>query len=383
VKKLLFVSLMIVLTVGLIFGGCAEPAPAPTPTPSPAPAPTPSPAPTPTPSPAPAPTPSPAPAPAETFDLKFNDWGPAGIGIGKVHTEAAKIIEERTDGNVKVTCYFGQSLLKYADTYRGVSSGITDITLYVIGATPGVHTINQLVNLPFLGLPSMETGGEIFTKLRQKFPDFDQENVKSDTMWLDVRMMAPYQLHLSNKPARAPQDIEGMKIIAGATFDPLVTGAGAAPIHLGPPDWYMALERGLAEGHFLHWPAVYEFQTLELFNFHTIFGEGGCGMASIGFLVNLETWNKLPPEYQKIIMDVYKWADEESVKWDIGVQETAIKAAEEMGHKFTYLTPEEVQPWAALAEPYNEKWIADTEAKGWAAGEIFEEARRLAAEYSK
>ena len=63
-----------------------------------------------------------APAKDKVIELKFNDWGPPGIGIGKLHQQAAKMIEERTNGKVKVNCYFSQSLLKYPETFTPPNS---------------------------------------------------------------------------------------------------------------------------------------------------------------------------------------------------------------------------------------------------------------------
>jgi len=353
-KKLIILAVLMVFLVSAVMA-CAEPAPTP------------------------APAPAPTPAPEKVFDLKFNDWGPAAIGIGKLHMEAAKMIEERTGGKVKITCYFSQALLKYGDTYRGVSSGITDISLYVLGATQGVHDINEVIALPFLGLPDMETGAQIYKELRQKCPELDQENAKTNTMWLDTRMMPPNQLHLVKKTAKVPEDLAGMKVIAGASFSDMLESVGAALIQLGPPDWYMALDRGLAQAHILHWCAAYEFKIQELFKYHTLWGSGGAGMAPIGFLVNLETWNSLPPDYQQIIVDTYTWVNEESMKYDLALIDTAVNAAKEAGHTLTYLTPEEIKPWADLMESYHEKWIKETEAKGWPAQSIYDEAKRLVA----
>jgi TRAP-type C4-dicarboxylate transport system substrate-binding protein len=98
----------------------------------------------------------------KVIDLKFNDRGPPGIGIGKIHQQAAKLIEERTNGRVKVNCYFSQSLLKYPDTFRGVSSGITDISLYV---TQPIHEVNRILGMPFSGLPNMVKSSKIFKEM--------------------------------------------------------------------------------------------------------------------------------------------------------------------------------------------------------------------------
>jgi len=382
-KRLILLPLAIILASVLILGACAEeaaPAPAPAPAPSPKPAPSQEPTRiTPT---VPAPTPTaPAPAPAKVYNLKFNDWGPAGITIGKLHIKAADMIEERTDGNVKITNYFSQSLLKYGDTYRGISSGIADISLYVIGATQGVHVINDVITLPFAGLPNMPDGTKIYTELRQKYPELDEENARTNTMWLDTRMMPGTQLHLVKKSALIPQDLKGMKLISGASLADMLLAVGAAGVILGPPDWYISIERGLVEGHLTHWPAVYDFQLLELFKFHTVFGDGGAGMSPIGFMVNLDSWNELPGEYQKIITEVYTWVNDESVKADLDLIALAEKTAKEWGHIITYLKPEQVEPWAKLVIPYHEKWIAEATAKGWPAQKIYDGMKEIIAKY--
>ena len=63
-KKLLVITLAVILISGLILSSCATTKTTPAPAPAPSPAPTPAPAPSPAPTPAPAPSPTPAPAPA-------------------------------------------------------------------------------------------------------------------------------------------------------------------------------------------------------------------------------------------------------------------------------------------------------------------------------
>lgn len=323
------------------------------------------------------------PQPTETITLKFNDWSPPGIGIGKLHQQAADMIEEQTNGRVKVECYFAQSLLKYPDTYTGVSEGVADITLYVVGATPGVHALNEIFSLPFVGdMPGMMAGAEIYRELLAQCPEFDEENASMNTKWISIRAMPPNQLHLVNKPVTAPADVQGMKIITGTgPIADTLNAAGASAMQLGPPDWYTSLERGLAEAQLTHYAAVYEFKILELFNYHTHFGGGGAGMIPIGFMVNLDTWNKLSASEQAVIVDVYDWVNEESLTLDIGLIETAIDEAIAMGHTINELSPQEIALWAAAAEPHNEQYLADTEAKGWPAREVYEALKQLIEEY--
>ena len=324
-----------------------------------------------------------APREEEVITLKFNDWGPPGIGIGELHQQAADMIEERTDGKVKVECYFSQSLLSYGDTLTGVSEGVADITLYVVGATPGVHNLHQVFGLPFIGdIPDMRAGAAIYRQLLEDFPEFDEENAEMNVKWVSIRVMPPSQFHSVNEPVRTLEDTQGMKIITGVgPLADMLDAYGASSMQLGPPDWATSLERGLAEAQITHWAAVHDFQLTELFSYHTHFGGAGAGLVPIGFLVNLDTWNKLTSDEQQVLIDVYDWVNEESLTYDIALVETAVDAAIAMGHTIIELTPQEIAVWAAAVEPFVETFLDETEALGWSAWDAYEGLKQLIEDY--
>ena len=324
-----------------------------------------------------------APREEDVITLKFNDWGPPGIGIGELHQQAADMIEERTDGKVKVECYFSQSLLSYGDTLTGVSEGIADITLYVVGATPGVHDLHKVFGLPFIGdIPDMRAGTAIYQQLLEDFPEFDEENAGLNVKWLSLRVMPPSQFHSVTDPVTTLEDIQGMKIITGVgPLADMLDAYGAASMQLGPPDWATSLERGLAQAQVTHWAAVHDFQLTELFSSHTNMGGAGAGLVPIGFLVNLDTWNKLTSDEQQVLIDVYDWVNEGSLTYDIDLVETAVDLAESMGHTVIELTPQQIAEWAAAAEPFIEDFLDETEAMGWSAWDAYEGLKELIADY--
>lgn len=297
--------------------------------------------------------------------IKFNDWGPPGIGIGKLHSQAAEMIQKRTQGRIKVECYFSQSLLKYADTFSGVAEGIADISLYTFGATSGIHRLNVVVGLPFIKYDSMEEAVSIYNQLRREFPVLDEEFEKLGVKVLSWRFMPGTQLHTVKKKCVEPKDLAGLRVIGGQSLENLAKASGAAIVTLGPPDWYTSLERGLVQGQFVHWVAALEFKILELFKYHTQFGWSGAGCQPIGFIVNLNTWKKLSPEDQKIIIETYDWVNRESMKYDIEKEKEAIETARKMGHEIIDLPKEKISEWAKLAMPYHEQWKEECLKKGY------------------
>jgi TRAP-type C4-dicarboxylate transport system substrate-binding protein len=315
----------------------------------------------------------------KVIELKFNDWGPPGIGIGKLHQQAAKMIEERTNGKVKVNCFFSQSLLKYPETFRGVSSDITDISLYVeLGA---INDVTRILGMRFTDLPGMIKSSKIFEEMIQKYPEFNQEFEKNGVKWIAIRSMPMTQLHLVKKQVKLPEDLKGMRIIGEPYMADVFKKVGAAVLQLGPPDWYSSLERGVAQAMMTHYAASYEFKIQELFKYHTHFGEGAAGTTPIGFIVNVKKWNTLSPDIQKVITDAYDWVNEESLKWDVGIVQEAIEAAKKDGHIITELTPEEVQVWLDWAKPANDKLLEEIESKGWPAKRIYDGMEQLIQKY--
>jgi TRAP-type C4-dicarboxylate transport system substrate-binding protein len=308
----------------------------------------------------------------KVIELKFNDWGPPGTEIGKIHLQAAKLIEERTNGRVKVNCYFSQSLLKYPETFKGVSSGIADISLYV---TQPIHDVNRILSMPFTGLPNMLKTAKVFREMIALYPAFNQEFEKSGVKWISVRAMPATHLHLVRRPVKIPQDMNGMRIIADPILADQFRQVTAAVIQSGPADWHSSLERGVAEGQMVDIATAHEYKLMELFKHHTLFG-GAAGASPIGFVVNIKMWNSLPPDIQKIIIGVYDWANNESLKYDSDLVENAIAQAKQAGHTITILNPSEIQIWIDWARPAIDKVLAEIESKGQPARKIFEGFQR-------
>lgn len=306
--------------------------------------------------------------------LKFNDWGPPGIGIGKIHQKAAEIIKEKTGGKVRIDCYFSQSLLKYPDTFRGVSTGVADISLYV---PQPIHEVNRILSMSFTGLPDILKTTQIYRAMLERHKEFQEEFLKSGVKWIGIRAMPPNEFHFVKKvPVKTPAEMKGMRIIGNPDMDKEFGQVGSTVIQLGPPDWYSSLERGLAHGMSTHYCAVYEFKLLELLKSHTHFG-GAAGASPIGFIVNVKKWDTLPPDVQKIIVDTYHWVNEESLKWDVGLVDNAIAEAKKANHVITELNPAEIQRWLDWAKPYTERILADIESKGWPAKKIYEDFQNV------
>jgi TRAP-type C4-dicarboxylate transport system substrate-binding protein len=232
-----------------------------------------------------------------------------------------------------------------------------------------------------MGFPSLPAGTEIYNQLLNKFPELRAEY--KGVKVLSARMGPAYQLHFPKKEVRVPEDLKGMKLISvGGSMAKEMAAMGAAPMDVKVGDLYMSLERGLAEGISCHVPILHAFGILKLLPYHLMF-EGGTCMGPDMVLFNLDTWNKLPPDIQKIFEELSPWLGKELIRADSGYEAMVVGKAREMGHKLVTPTPDEVQQWVDAVQPVHKKWIEDTEAKGLPAREVYEEAKRMIREYKK
>jgi TRAP-type C4-dicarboxylate transport system substrate-binding protein len=91
----------------------------------------------------------------------------------------------------------------------------------------------------------------------------------------------------------------------------------------------------------------------------------GAGYSTGFFIVmNKKKWNALPPDIQKVFVEVNKeWADKNGVEWD-----AAGKRAEEwmksLGKKTITLSAAENARWAALVKPLLDEYVENMKKQG-------------------
>jgi TRAP-type C4-dicarboxylate transport system substrate-binding protein len=252
---------------------------------------------------------------------------------------------------------------------------------WVFGLISGLHPLNEFNSLPLLGWDSMGTGTKVYHEMRKKFPQLDAEFKGVKLLW--ACFMPAYHFHFSKKVVRLPEDVRGLKLLAGGAWTDFANALGFVGIGKGPPDWYMSIQKGLVDGQFVHWPAAQAFKVIELCSSHTLAGEAGFGMQMQAMFMNTEVWNKLPADIHQVFMDLQPWAQNEIIKMDIAEAAKGEAQARKLGHKMIELTPDEIQLWTKATAPARDKWIADMEAKGLPGKAVYDEAKSLIAKYNK
>jgi TRAP-type C4-dicarboxylate transport system substrate-binding protein len=317
------------------------------------------------------------------IELKVATWNPPPpFPISTSAEKWAKMVEEKSGEQVKITFFWAGGLASLRDTYRTVQTGVADIGFWLPGVLPGIHTLNEYTLLPALGADSMMTATRVYHEMYKKFPELRAEF--KGLRLLYASSMPPNQLHFTEKTGvHLPEDMKGIKLIGSASASDFINSTGAVLIFKPPSDYYMSLQKGLVQGSFQHWPFISAFKLEELFVSHTNCGRGGFNLQMMGFWMNLDVWNKLPPEVHKAFDDSQEWLLQEDIKINEILIDKANATAKEMGHEIVELTPEEKEIWFKFAEPIRQKWVEKMEAEGKPGKAIYQEALKLIKKYNK
>lgn len=324
-------------------------------------------------------------APQEPIKLKFAYWPPPVCppAVRILHPWGERI-EERTNGRVKVTFYPAEALGKAPDHYDLCLKGTADIVWIDPNFTPGVFPLIGVIALP-MQFPKSEVAGAVFWELMEKYMA-DTEFKKVKVLW--VYPTGLFQLWTRKKQVRKLEDLKGMKL--SCTSDVLVKitkALGAVPVFMPEPDIYTSLERGLLDGRWHEWEGGWTWKAHEVTKYRTANVDLGTNTNVI--MMNLDSWNKLPRDIQKIVDECsgLKYSQYSGKVWDetnVEFLPKIIDYDKKAGNpEIYYISDSERARWKEAVTPVYDEWVNEMEAKGLPGKAILKDLRALVKKYSQ
>ena len=265
------------------------------------------------------------------------------------------MVEERTGGRVKIKVFWG-TLGKVTDFYDMVNNGVVDIAEMGSGWSGGRMPMLEIVDLPFES-PNVEVGGKILSNLLSKgfLKEMDPFKV------LEIRSNITGNLFLTDKKVTTLEQIRGMKIrpIPGVSTQ-LVEAWKAVPVAVRTPDLYMALQKGQIDGFFTGPDNAVGQKLYEACKYQVKIPTFSGAWFTI---MNKKSWNKLPPDIQRIIDEI----DTEIADFRVRFYQRLAGEAQETLDRYLEaysLSPEEQKRFRKAAMNITENWITAMEAKG-------------------
>jgi len=285
-KKLFLIPVAVLLLVGLILGGCTQPAPS---------------------TPAPAPTPTPAPEAKKPVELSIVMFIP-DIPPGNAWTHMlADKVASKSKGELTIKIVGGPEAIPTPDLPAAAQRGSVDIAnvmhTYADTLAPGIDCIGRAEYAP----AELRVNGCL---------DYAQELCnKAGLYYLGASSPSEPQQQLAlfvNKEIKTFNDLKGLKIAApGGDHKAMIEAFGSTCLPINFMDFYTGMERGTIDGYTIGVPGIQDFglEPVTKYMLDELFTSNGAA-----FLVNMEKWNSLSQAHKDILTEAAKETEIEGVQ---------------------------------------------------------------------
>jgi TRAP-type transport system periplasmic protein len=295
--------------------------------------------------------------------LRYSTMFPPNHRHAVLSEEWCKEVEKRTNGKVKALHFPGATLTSPQGTYDSIVKGVVDIGLCVLGYTMGKFPLSDVVAYP-LGCPSGYAATKLVNEYHAKFKPAEFNDVKV----LYLQANGPGIMH-TRKPVNKLEDMKGLKIRTFGPVTAFISNLGAAPVAMPMGDSYDAISRGVVDGIYAPYEALYGYKLGEVVKYSIEnYGSSYSGVQMVA--MNKEKWNSLPPDIQKTIDVVnLEWIEKQGRMWD-EIDKEGKDFALKRGNKIITLSPEEDKKWASKAQPMIDDYIKKMKGKNLPGEEV-------------
>lgn len=211
----------------------------------------------------------------------------------------AKIVAERTGGEIEVQVFPAAQLGSERDMVEGLQLGSLEMTLTSTGPMGNFVPQVKLFNLPFL-FKDREScyrvlDGEIGTQIADRF------------LKVGIRSLGWYENGFRNvtnskRAINSPADMDGLKIrvMEDDVFILTMKALGASPLPMAFGELYTALEQKIVDAQENPLAVIHSSRFFEVQKYLAMTGHF---YSPAVLLISEITWKTLSPEHQKILTD--------------------------------------------------------------------------------
>jgi TRAP-type C4-dicarboxylate transport system substrate-binding protein len=323
----------------------------------------------------------PGPMPEKPIVLKIGSWMPEKHVTSSLTRWFAEQVTKRTGGRVQFKHFYGGALGGAKTQMDNLKAGLFHIAPWIGAVAPAKMPLWNYYLQPWVSSPDLTTRQMIYREMA-KLPELKEEAVKWDAKWLCAYNLAEIKLiYTADKPVYKLDDLKGLKIMATGGVGKALRMAGASVVAMPWPDLYDALSKGVVTGAASALPTYMGYKLYEVMKYRTNLMTG---LGHPMYFIKLSTFNNLPPDIQKIIMDVAR----DITPYLAGEESKFVKKAFEtfkaQGVTVIKFPKGEQRKYEELyVGPVIEEWVKKVEARRLPGRKIMEAFRATVAKHAK
>jgi tripartite ATP-independent transporter DctP family solute receptor len=267
--------------------------------------------------------------------------------------EFSKRVKEKTNGRVDVQVFNNAQLGNERDMLEGCQIGSVDMTKVISSVLTGFIPQTKVFDMPYLFRDRAHFHKFATGPVAAKFNDelLPKAGFKGLAL-LDAGIRGVYN---TKRPINKPEDLKGLKIrvpespVIIQTFN--VLGANATPLPVG--EIYNALQQGVIDAAENAPVFVNSQKHYEIAKF---FSETNHFIIPDFWVISTKTWQKLPPDIQKIIAETAVEIQQYEFKLWMDSEDKAVVTLKANGMKFNSV---DIAPFQKAVEPVYKRYEKD------------------------
>lgn len=313
-------------------------------------------------------------AAGKIFEFKFSDQYSLLQTRGIMDELLAKIIDEKTHGQVKFTLYHSGSSVKNPDFLSMLNDGAIDIANCQISLYPDQFDFETGAEIPMSGISNQRERLDLNWDLynRGYFRGLEPYKV------LGFESNSPLILFMRRKVATVAE-MQGLKIWTNETSMPaFIMNMGGTPVMMAETDLYMNLDQNLIDGVFISSEA---FVQMELYKVAWYALRNPVLTGSNIILMNRDKWNNLPLDLQARVEEGIQDFRSVLIDMSTGPDSEWLDEMRARGVEVYAFSAEESAKLKAAAVPIKAEWISSHQARGLPAQEMMDYIDNWVANY--
>jgi len=340
-KRILLISLALLVAISLVAVGCAKPAPTPTPTPT----------------------------PQGQFKFTFSSaYAPPPQRHAVMFELFMEEVTKRSGGQITFETFYGGAMGTVVEQLALVRDGTVDMVEIPLGANPTEMPINSVFEGGALFGPKDPM---VYSKIERMyldaFPEIDRQNMDNNVKTVYIFPWGPLEL-MSTSPIQSLADLKGKKVMIWGYWYPKafesICGVMSTPAY----ERYMNMKLGVGDVDVMPDGAFYDNKMYEVAPYHTAIPLSGKCNGRV--FINLDSWNELTPEIQEIIMEVGKEMETVHAEYLVKYEAMCRKYFEDSGVVLYEMSEADAKAWVGLLPDIGAEWAEKAEAAGYPGWEL-------------
>ena len=312
---------------------------------------------------------------SKTYSWKMTSAMAAGQDGNKGIVEFVKLLEQRTNGKVKISLY-ESTLGAPTDAWDMLKNNAVQFTF-----TSDLYNVGRMPILALVGLPLEYPDSRAVWLVENEWLKAGYLKELTDNFkTLFFLSTQPLTVFLRAKKVVTMDDFKGMKIRCGGSVQSQATALlGATGVSMAGGEQYMALQTGVIDGTISGIDMALDRKFFEVCKYAL---NQPIYYGVYVLLMNKETWNGLPPELQKLIEQTSQEVGASEVERRLNAEKSLWVEFGKKSEVYT-ISKEEQARWHQATAGVADKYVKDTAAKGHPAKEAYDLVQKVVSQYKK